>query len=308
MRTICVIALIVAASSPAVAQSRLHVTSGTAADGSATEQWLAILQKRLTESEFNKAGRVIRPLTADELAWERLIRARRAEWERMTDRIERLYEGARPPQHVLIVTGNRGASDAFVHDQATIGFDLSALQAQYGAATEPVNVDRMDRLFRHEYAHLMQKAWLLIDPYEPGTPLEHALLDIWLEGLGTYHSLSERWRTTAGRHSQAARDALDIMEPRLLVRLSALTCSSPDDASLLTADLSQGAFDRKWGALTAGLWLENEAGRGQSPDDALRSFIRAGPAGVWDLAARQLSPRLRSLLVDIRDVEQLCNG
>ena len=80
---------------------------------------------------------------------------------------------------------------------ATIGFDLSALHAEYGSATEPGNADRIDRLFRHEYAHLMQKSWLAAHPYSPRSPLEHALFDIWLEGLGTWHSLSEPWRATA---------------------------------------------------------------------------------------------------------------
>jgi hypothetical protein len=68
-----------------------------------------------------------------------------------------------------------------------------------------------------------------------------------------------------------------------------------------------GQFTRKWGALTAGLWLEGEAAKADSPDVALKTFIRAGPNGVWDLAAAQLSPELQGLLYDIKASEQLCH-
>jgi hypothetical protein len=133
------------------------------------------------------------------------------------------------------------------------------------------------------------------------------LLDIWAEGLGTYYSLSERWRATRDGQSAATRETLDTLEPRFLVRLAALTCATPDGASKLVADLSMGQFTRKWGALTAGLWLEGEAAKADSPDVALKTFIRAGPNGVWDLAAAQLSPELQGLLYDIKASEQLCH-
>src|SRR4051794_29263766 len=85
-----------------------------------------------------------------------------------------------------IERGNRGSDDAFTHDAATIGFDLSALQSTYGDASTPENIDRIDRFFRHEFTHIMQKPWLQAHPWKPATPLGAALLDIWAEGLGNY--------------------------------------------------------------------------------------------------------------------------
>lgn len=272
----------------------------------ATEQWDAILQNRLGDSEYAEVRPIRHPLTQDEEAWYLLIRERSASWESQLPAIVELYAPALPPPRVLIVAGNRGASDAFVHDAQTIGFDLSTLQAEYGSARLPENVDRIDRLFRHEYSHLMQKAWLAIRPYAPNTPMEHALLDIWLEGLGTYHSFSQPWRATHEGHSARARDALATMEPRFVVRLAALSCSGPENVARLTADLSQGPFRQKWGSLPAGLWIELDSVRANRPEDALRSVIQAGPDGIWDLAMRHLRPELRSALEETRNAERLC--
>ena len=71
----------------------------------------------------------------------------------------------------------------------------------------------------------------------------------------------------------------------------------PERARALTADLSRGRFDQKWGALTAALWLQEEPG---PPAEALRRFIVAGPAGVWDLADRHLPDALRGVLREVR--------
>jgi hypothetical protein len=97
-----------------------------------------------------------------------------------------------------------------------------------------------------------------------------------------------------------------VMEPRFVVRLAALSCSGPENASRLTADLSQGPFRQKWGSLPAGLWLDLDTARAKKPEDALRSIIQAGPDGIWDLAMRHLRPELRSALEETRNAERLC--
>lgn len=163
----------------------------------------------------------------------------------------------------------------------------------------------MDRFFRHEFVHLLQKAWLPTHPWEMDTPLRTAVWEIWAEGLGNYYSLSARWRSGDGRRSEVAARTLAVLEPRFVARLAALACARPAAAAALTRDLSWGKFERKWGALTAALWLEEEP---KAPAEALRRFVAAGPAGVWDLADRHLPGALRAVLLEGRTADSLCTA
>lgn len=229
--------------------------------------------------------------------WTDLIRSRTAHWQTETEQLAQNFAPVRPPEVVSIAIRTGGARDAFTIDAQTIAFDVSRLQALYGDATLPENRERIDRFFRHEYVHLLQKAWLKEHPYPADTPLRVALLGIWTEGLGNYYSLSPRWR---GRESEAARRTLERLEPRFVARLAALACGSRDSARLL-ADLSEGRFEEKWGALPAALWLEAEG----SPD-AIRAFIVAGPAGVWSFAETHLPADSRAILREARAAAALC--
>jgi hypothetical protein len=288
---------------PQGSAQEIVVVSAVTPAGDATPLWHAILRRRLDTAAYDSVAALRPPLDAPQTAWSRLIHARAAEWLAQTAAVAAPYHPAAPPATVVVVLGNRGASDAFTHDPRTIGFDLAALQQEYGDASLEENVERIDRLFRHEYAHLMQKSWLSDRPYPTDTPLRLALAEIWTEGLGTYHSMSDRWRATAGEPSDAARAALATLAPRFVARVAALACADDTDARRLAADLSWGRFDRKWGALTAGLWLEAEASR--SPD-ALQRFVAAGPEGVWALASRHLSAELGAVLDEARAAEALC--
>ena len=283
----------------------LRVVWGVTEAGDATDQWLAMLRKRLSREEYDSVATLRRPLTTDERAWAELILSRAMTWEREIPTLAELFRPIRPPGQVLIVIGNRGAEDAFTHDPTTIGFDLAALHANYHDARLPVNRDRMDRFFRHEFVHLLQKAWLPVHPWEMDTPLRTAVAEIWAEGLGNYYSLSARWRSSNGSRSDVAARALAKLEPRFVARLSALACARPDAAAVLTRDLSWGQFERKWGALTAALWLEGEP---KAPAEALRQFVVAGPAGVWDLADRHLPGALRAVLMEALMADSLCTA
>jgi hypothetical protein len=261
-----------------------------------------MIRLRHAEAELRSLAAMRRPLTAGERAWADLVHAREAAWEREVHGLAADFEPVAPPVRVEIVLGNRGGSDAFVNDPA-IGFDLAALHEVYGAADLPENADRIDRLFRHEYVHLLQKAWLRERPYATDSPLRAAVAEIWAEGMGNYHSLSARWKADDGRPSAAAAEARAVLEPRLVARISALACAPPERAAGLTADLSTGRFDEKWGALPAALWLEAETARSEH---ALRDFVLAGPNGVWGLAARNLAEPLRTALEEARAAASLC--
>jgi len=232
-----------------------------------------------------------------------LIESRRVVWAREIPALAVPFSPVLPPAQALIVLANRGGADAFAHDSTTIGFDLAELQTSYGDARRRENTDLIDRLFRHEYTHLMQKAWFRRHPWHADTPLQAALLDIWLEGQGNYYSLSARWRGTGGRRADATQLALSALEPRFVVRLSALACAQPEQAQSLRKGLSSGPFDQKWGALPIALWLEDER---PASLEALRRFVLAGPAGVWKLADRHLPEALRRALTEVRAVDSAC--
>jgi hypothetical protein len=290
---------------PAVGQEpALRVESGVTESGAATGQWLTMLRRRLPDAAYDSVAPLRKRLTPEERSWAALVRSRLTAWQGEIAGVAAPYRPALPPAATLIVLGNRGASDAFTHDPATIGFDLSALQAEYGDATREENPARIDRLFRHEYAHLMQKAWAVAHPYPMDTPLRLALAEMWTEGLGNWHSLSARWRATAGAHSPTAAAALAELEPRLVARLAALACATPGRAARLTTDLSWGRFDRKWGAVVPALWLEAETSRAGT--GALRDFVEAGPDGAWALAERNLAPPLAAALREVRVADSLC--
>jgi hypothetical protein len=157
-----------------------------------------MIRLRHAEAELRSLAAMRRPLTAGERAWADLVRAREAAWEREVHGLAADFEPVAPPARVEIVLGNRGGSDAFVSDPV-IGFDLAALHAAYGAADLPENADRIDRLFRHEYVHLLQKAWLRERPYATDSPLRAAVAEIWAGGWGTTTpSRPGGRRTTAG--------------------------------------------------------------------------------------------------------------
>jgi hypothetical protein len=278
------------------------MTSGVTEAGHATDQWLVMMRKRLPEAEYQAIARMRKPLTRGEQVWAELIRSRVPLWEHEIPALAEIFQPISPPG-ALIVMGNRGGADAFTHDPTTIGFDLAVLQSVYGDADLPENTDRMDRLFRHEYVHLLQKAWLHEQPFVTDSPLRTALAEIWAEGLGNYYSLSPRWRAQDGRQSEVAGEALNVLEPRFAARLSALACTSSEQAADLMADLSSGPFNRKWGALTAALWLEVEASQSQH---ALRDFVLAGPNGVWSLAQRHLADPLQAVAEEAQVAAALC--
>ena len=303
LSALAALALLTSAPTGAPLDSVLQVVSGTTDAGDATGQWLTMLRKRLSPSEYDSVARLRKRRSPDEQAWAALIQSRVASWEGEIRVLAEPFHPVVPPGRVLIVLGNRGGGDAFTHDPTTIGFDLAELAGNYGIANQPQSAELLDRLFRHEFTHLLQKAWLPTHPWNAASPLRAALLDIWQEGLGNYYSLSDRWRSQNGQRSETAQRALTGLEPRFVARLSALACVQPDKAAALLVGISSGPFDRKWGAVPAALWLDEDQA---APASALRHLIVAGPAGIWDLADRHLPESLRLALKEARLADSLC--
>jgi hypothetical protein len=233
-----------------------------------------------------------------ERGWSALIASRTETWVREVPALSLPFSPICGPESVRVVVSNQG-EDAFTPDPRTIQFNAARLLALYGDPGLAENRDRIDRFFRHEYTHLLQKAWLAEHPYRADTPIRRALAEIWGEGLGNYYSLSARWR---GVSDTAVRTRGEL-EPRFVARVAALACASDDIAAPLVADLSNGPFDQKWGALPAALWLEAEL---KDNPDALRNFAAAGPDGIWALAGRHLADPLKRALAEAQQAMTRC--
>jgi hypothetical protein len=289
---------------PAAEPPGIAIVTAVAPDGAASPLWLELVGRlRAGDREALAAAAAPRPLAPAERDWEALIRARAPAWQTRRRELAIPFQPIEPPAAIRVVLGNRAGEDAFTHDPRTIGFDLSRLAAEYGEATSDENRQRIDRFFAHEYTHLLQKAWRRAHPGEPRTAFERAELGMWLEGLGNYYSLSDRWRSRAGQPPPDARTALADLEPVLVARMSALACASAAEEAALTADLSQGPFTRKWGALPVALWLEAEASAGP---DVLARFVRPGPPAVGELARRHLPAALAAELDRARARSTAC--
>src|SRR5688500_11702805 len=91
------------------AEAVLRVVSGTNGAGDATEQWLAMLRKRLSSEAYDSVATLRKRWTEEEESWAGLIRSRVAGWERAIPALGSLFPRTPPPRQVLIVLGNRGA-------------------------------------------------------------------------------------------------------------------------------------------------------------------------------------------------------
>lgn len=288
--------------SPHQRPPHIQVLSGSRADGGSTDLWLAILRRRLAPQAFDSVAAIRQPRSREEQAWARLVERHAKRWPRAAESLRTLFDSVSVAT-VRVVLGNRGGEDAFTHDSVTIGMDLGALQRVYGDATIPENADRVDRFFRHEFVHLLQKRWLSRHPVVVTSPLEAATLDAWEEGLGNYFSLGPTWWPSGGAASPLTTTTLGTLEPVFVSRLTALACADSITARPLLADLSSGPFAHKWGAVTVALWLLADV---QRDPGALHAFAIAGPDAVWKLAERHLPRELADSLQPVRAGARAC--
>ncbi len=271
------------------------VALGVEADGTVTDAWVDAIRGWHDGEALGDVLREQHAMSDEEAGWAALIHSRAAAWSAMTDSLRLPFGGVVPPEAAYVLLGNVGGQDAFTPSDSTIGFDLRRLSDLYGAASASENADRIDRLFAHEFTHLLHKAWR--EEHEPlvTSPLDRALWDCLVEGLGNYRSLSARWLEDEGDLTPHAREVLTRLQPIFAERLAALQHASDAEASVLMEGLSSGPFDQKWGALTVALWLALES---RGDDRRLRRWVDAGPRGVLTLARTYLPPDLQGRVPD----------
>jgi hypothetical protein len=158
----------------------------------------------------------------------------------------------------------------------------------------PKNKNRIQRILSHEYTHLLTNLRLKNHPVKRSNPLERALFTAWFEGLGNYYSLSSKWFTPDKKLSKKAITLLNSLAPVFVDRLIKLSKTTDKAEEMkLRKGLSEGSFQKKWGAVTTALWLMKDT---ECNNLKLKKWIKAGPAGVLLLAEKYLPNHLKEKL------------
>lgn len=260
--------------------------------GNPTEVWIDVIRDQFSKEELEQVIHTKKELSDSEIGWANLIKSKLNFWEEKLEDIAIPFSDIQIPDKISVVAGNTGKVDAFASSriETKLFLNLSILVREYGNAENKENKDRIDRLFSHEFTHLLQYQWLKNNPYSADTHLKKALLICFMEGIAHYRSISNSWRTSDGTITEHAESALTSLEQEFVKRLSALKNASDVEAAELMANITTGRFDKKWGALTVALWFVKES---NGDDKKLREWINLGPEGIIKLAQKHLPEKLK---------------
>lgn len=251
-------------------------------------EWIMALETRQRREYLDSLSKVERPVSDDELAWKALIVSKKDHWDQMKDSLKIPFEGIHPNDTTYVLVGYQGHDDAFTYGDRTICFDLTALHRSYGHAKDSINSERMDRLFAHEYTHLLSKSWVAANGLQLKNYRDSIFWECMYEGFGMYRSMSEKWFPKGDSLSPASSRAFEGLYPKFVDRIIAID-SSPDLSdslkSALHKNLSRGSMDQKWGALPVAVWLAMEA---KGDDKKLSKWVNMGPEALIPLAKKYL--------------------
>src|SRR4030095_13289514 len=177
---------------------------------------------------------------------------------------------------------------AFTFEKQTVCLDLTALSRVYGKAGLDENGSRINRIFAHEYTHLLHKEWARKAGYNPKTFLDEILWECLYEGIGMYRSLNPGWFPQGDTLPTATQSALRTLYPVFTDRVIAIkknSSLSDSEKQRLHANLSRGTVDKKWGAFPVAIWLSLEV---KGDEKHLAKWIDKGPIAVIELAKKYL--------------------
>ncbi|MCJ8321306.1 MAG: hypothetical protein MJK12_16825 [Colwellia sp.] len=287
------IVLILISSSTEAKENQITLKYGVDQFGYVTEDWIEFGSNGELLAK-DKASKNEKKLTIKEKEWAHLIASRISLWETQLDKIAVPYATTEIPRRLSVVIGNRGFMDAFAHPTkypSKIFFNLGVFVTSYGSGKDVKNRNRIDRLFAHEFTHLLQYRWKIKNPYELTNHVERALNGSYKEGFGHFRSISNKWKDDNGHITESAEKTLKSLEAVFVERMVLLKDATDDEAAVLMEGLSMGPFDKKWGALTVALWLVKEA---KGNDKNLIKWVDLGPKGIITLANNHLSEDLKA--------------
>lgn len=254
-----------------------------------TEKWIEVLKTRQSKTYLDSLATLVRPLNLQEKEWINLIDSRINNWISIKDSLNTPFENITIPDTTHVLLGYRGYDDGFTYNLNTVCFDITALNNAYGSAKDSVNTNRMDRIFSHEYTHLLHKKWFLKNHYEAESFSDSILQECLYEGIGMYRSMSKKWWPVNGNLSVVAKATFKKLYPVFVEKIIAadsLKNLTHEQKENLHNNLSRGSMKQKWGALPVGVWLALEA---NGDDKNLIDIINKGPEVVWYLAEKYLT-------------------
>jgi len=242
------------------------------------------LTTRQSEKYLDSLSQVKRSLTKEENEWYELIGSRTKQWIQLKDSLKVPFGNIYINDTTYVFLGYQGSDDGFTYQYQTVCFDLSALQNAYGSAKDSINTNRMDRLFAHEYTHLLSKEWARQKELKLTNYKDSILWECIYEGMGMYRSMSTKWFPIGDSLSDVSLRTFESLYPIFSEHLTTIHTSkelSEVDKIRLHKNLSRGSMKQKWGALPVGVWLALEA---NGDDKNLIQWINKGPDAVIPLA------------------------
>ena len=254
-----------------------------------SSDWKDALTNRLSKKNLDSISKVKKPLTIEENDWHQLIKSRADQWVLNRDSLQVPFSGRKIKDTTYVLLGNQGGDDAFSYQDQTVCFDLTALQKAYGSAKKKVNTNRIDRIFAHEYTHLLSKEWAKKNNQKLETYKDRILWECMYEGVGMYRSMSAKWFPEGDSLSEISAKTFETLYPIFTERLTTIETSknlSEEDQIRLHKNLSRGSMKKKWGALPVAVWLAMEA---DGDDKNLIPWINMGPKALIPLAKKHLT-------------------
>lgn len=257
-------------------------------DKRVSSQWKDAILHRVSKNVFDSITSIKRELNAEETAWQRLILSKKEKWNAMRDSIGVPFEGIELNSTIFVMLGCHGQDDGFTYKQQSVCLDLSALYKNYGDATLPENNERVDRIFSHEYTHLLHKEWAQKNKLQLRTFADSILWECLYEGIGMYRSLSAKWLPVNDLLPDITNQTMNELAPIFIRKINKVITAAaltPTEKELLQSNLSRGPVTKKWGAFPVAIWLLLEA---KGDERKLIPVLNKGLAAVRYLANKYL--------------------
>ena len=255
-------------------------------DNSYSPEWKKALEPRMPQPRLDSLASIERELTSEEKAWLDLIRSKLDQWNSMRDSLVVPFNKTKTPDVIYVMIGFLWKDDGFTFGLNTVCLDVTALFQNYGAASLEENSNRIDRIFAHEFTHLIHKNWVQENKVVIKTFRDSILWECLYEGIGMYRSLNARWFPKNGVVPKDTETALKQLTPIFINKLDLIESKNEfthDEKEKINANLSRGPVNKKWGAFPVAIWLLLEA---NGNDKNLRVWIEKGPNGILELAEK----------------------
>ncbi|MGZ8516860.1 MAG: hypothetical protein ACXWWD_05895 [Chitinophagaceae bacterium] len=252
-------------------------------------EWKNALGSRMNSFRLDSFSHLQRTLAKEEKAWEKLIISKAGTWNEFMDSLSIPFKDVEISETVHVLIGYLGDDDGFTYGNQTVCLDLTALNRAYGEADLPENDNRIDRIFAHEYTHLLHKSWARKNKLKLETFKDSILWECMYEGMGMYRSLNSKWKPVNGELPVISKNALEYLHPIFVNRLTTIQTANrltATEKEQLNKNLSRGSVNQKWGAFPVAIWLALEA---NGDEKKLQAWIDKGPSAVIILAKKYLT-------------------